>query len=97
MLEPLDGEDQTNFLLNNTFNGNMDGDEEMDDEENSMDMENAYNSLDINKTKYQSFGKYIGDELCSLRDDIAEELHERLLAELLKFKREIRKSNCVEI
>lgn len=75
----------------------MDGDEEMDDEENSMDMENAYNSLDINKTKYQSFGKYIGDELCSLRDDIAEELHERLLAELLKFKREIRKSNCVEI
>ena len=97
MLEPLDGEDQTNFLLNNTFNGNMDGDEEMDDEENSIDMENAYNSLDINKTKYQSFGKYIGDELCSLRDDIAEELHERLLAELLKFKREIRKSNCVEI
>ncbi|CAO1408994.1 unnamed protein product [Diamesa hyperborea] len=97
LLEPLDGEDQTNFLLNNTFNGNMDGDEEMDDEENSMDMENAYNSLDINKTKYQSFGKYIGDELCSLRDDIAEELHERLLAELLKFKREIRKSNCVEI
>lgn len=88
MLEPLDGEDQTNL---------MDGDEEMDDEENSMDMENAYNSLDINKTKYQSFGKYIGDELCSLRDDIAEELHERLLAELLKFKREIRKSNCVEI
>lgn len=101
-MEPLDNEEQTNFLLNNQFNnynGNNSMEEDEDGEEggSDMEMENAYNSLDINKTKYQSFGKYIGDELCSLRDDNAEELHERLLAELLKFKRDLRKSNCVEI
>lgn len=93
-MEPLSDE-ATNFLLNNSYNGNDLDD--MDDEENSLEMENAYNSIDINKTKFQSFGKYIGDELCSLRDDLAEDLHERLLGELLKFKKELRKSNCVEI
>ena len=94
MMEPLSDE-ATNFLLNNSYNGNDLDD--MDDEENSLEMENAYNSIDINKTKFQSFGKYIGDELCSLRDDLAEDLHERMLGELLKFKKELRKSNCVEI
>lgn len=93
-MEPLSDE-ATNFLLNNSYNGNDLDD--MDDEENSLEMENAYNSIDINKTKFQSFGKYIGDELCSLRDDLAEDLHERMLGELLKFKKELRKSNCVEI
>ena len=92
-MEPLNDE-TTNFLLNNPYSGN--DYDEMDDEENSLEMENAYNSIDINKTKFQSFGKYIGDELCSLRDGLADDLHERLLAELLKFKRELRK-NCVEI
>jgi hypothetical protein len=90
LLEPLDNDDQ-HFLMNNSYNG-------MDDEDQSMDNDdNGYNSLDINKTKYQSFGIYIGNELCALRDDIAEELHERLLAELLKFKRELRKAKCAEM
>ena len=63
-----------------------------DDDDQSMDADNGYGSLDINKTKYQSFGIYIGNELCALRNEFAEELHERLLAELLKFKRELRKA-----
>jgi hypothetical protein len=92
MLEPLDNDEQTHFLMNNSFNG-MDA----DDDEPSMDCDNGYNSLDINKTKYQSFGIYIGNELCALRDEFAEELHERLLAELLKFKRELRKAKCAEM
>lgn len=91
MLEPLDNDEQTHFLMNNSFNG-MDADDEP-----SMDCDNGYNSLDINKTKYQSFGIYIGNELCALRDEFAEELHERLLAELLKFKRELRKAKCAEM
>lgn len=86
ILEPLDNEDQTHFLMNNSFNG-MD-----DDDDQSMDADNGYGSLDINKTKYQSFGIYIGNELCALRNEFAEELHERLLSELLKFKRELRKA-----
>lgn len=86
VLEPLDNnEDHAHFLMNNSFNG-------MDDDDQSMDADNGYNSLDINKTKYQSFGIYIGNELCALRDEFAEELHERLLMELLKFKRELRKA-----
>lgn len=86
VLEPLDNnEDHAHFLMNNSFNG-------MDDDDQSMDADNGYNSLDINKTKYQSFGIYIGNELCALRDEFAEELHERLLMELLKFKREVRKA-----
>lgn len=89
MLEPLDNDEQTHFLMNNSFNGMG------DDSDHSMDGE--FNSLDINKTKFQSFGIYIGNELCSLRNDVAEELHERLLAEILKFKRELRKTNCVEM
>lgn len=89
MLEPLDNDEQTHFLMNNSFNGMA------DDSDHSMDGE--FNSLDINKTKFQSFGIYIGNELCSLRNDVAEELHERLLAEILKFKRELRKTNCVEM
>ncbi|KAG5682807.1 hypothetical protein PVAND_012134 [Polypedilum vanderplanki] len=91
MLEPLDNDEQTHFLMNNSFNG-MDADDDP-----SMDCDNGYNSLDINKTKYQSFGIYIGNELCALRDEFAEELHERLLAELLKFKRELRKAKCAEM
>lgn len=91
LLEPLDNDEQTHFLMNNSFNG-MD-----DDDDNSMDVDNGYNALDINKTKFQSFGIYIGNELCSLRSHDAEELHERLLNELLKFKRELRKTNCVEM
>lgn len=90
ILEPLDNEDQKHFLMNNSFNG-MD-----DDDDQSMD-DNGYGSLDINKTKYQSFGIYIGNELCALRNEFAEELHERLLSELLKFKRELRKAKlCAE-
>lgn len=90
ILEPLDNnEDQTHFLMNNSFNG-------MDDDDQSMDGDNGYGSLDINKTKYQSFGIYIGNELCALRNEFAEELHERLLAELLKFKRELRRAKCAE-
>lgn len=89
MLEPLDNDEQTHFLMNNSYNGMN------DDSDHSMDGE--FNSLDINKTKFQSFGIYIGNELCSLRNDVAEELHERLLAEILKFKRELRKTNCVEM
>jgi hypothetical protein len=91
MLEPLDNDEQTHFLMNNSYNGME------DDDDQSMDADNGYNSLDINKTKYQSFGIYIGNELCALRDEIAEELHERLLTELLKFKRELRKAKCVEM
>lgn len=90
MLEPLDNDEQTHFLMNNSYNG-------MDDDDHSMDADNGYNSLDINKTKYQSFGIYIGNELCALRDEFAEELHERLLTELLKFKRELRKAKCAEM
>jgi hypothetical protein len=90
MLEPLDNDEQTHFLMNNSFNGMG------DDSDHSMDGV-EYPSLDINKTKFQSFGIYIGNELCSLRNDVAEELHERLLAEILKFKRELRKTNCVEM
>lgn len=89
-MEPLDNEEQTNFLMNNNYNG-------MNDDMDDHSMDNDFNSLDINKTKFQSFGIYIGNELCSLRNDIAEELHERLLAELVKFKREMRKTNCVEM
>ncbi|CRK90709.1 CLUMA_CG004402, isoform A [Clunio marinus] len=89
MLEPLDNDEQTHFLMNNSYNGMA------DDSDHTMDVE--YNSLDINKTKFQSFGIYIGNELCSLRNDVAEELHERLLTEILKFKRELRKTNCVEM
>ncbi|KAL7010641.1 hypothetical protein ACKWTF_006274 [Chironomus riparius] len=91
VLEPLDNnEEQTHFLMNNSFNG-------VDDDDLSMDSDNGYNSLDINKTKYQSFGIYIGNELCALRDEFAEELHERLLSELLKFKRELRQAKCAEM
>lgn len=90
ILEPLDNEEQTHFLMNNSFNG-------VDEDDQSMDSDNGYNSLDINKTKYQSFGIYIGNELCALRDEFAEELHERLLAELLKFKRELRQAKCAEM
>jgi hypothetical protein len=90
VLEPLDNnDDHAHFLMNNSFNG-------MDDDDQSMDADNGYNSLDINKTKYQSFGIYIGNELCALRDEFAEELHERLLMELLKFKREVRKVRMSE-
>lgn len=89
VLEPLDNE-HAHFLMNNSYNG-MD-----DDDDQSMDADNGYNSLDINKTKYQSFGIYIGNELCALRDEFAEELHERLLMELLKFKREVRKVRMPE-
>jgi hypothetical protein len=89
MIEPLDNEDQKHFFMNNSFNG-------MDDDDQSMDGDNGYGSLDINKTKYQSFGIYVGNELCSLREDFAEELHERLLVELLKFKRELRNAKCAE-
>jgi len=95
MLEPLDNDEQTHFLMNNSYNnGALDDD---DDDNNSMDCETAYNTLDINKTKYQSFGIYIGNELCSLRNDVADILHERLLTELLKFKQELRKTSCVEM
>ncbi len=90
ILEPLDNNgDHAHFLMNNSFNG-------MDDDEQSMEGDNGYNSLDINKTKYQSFGIYVANELCSLRDEYAEELHERLLMELLKFKRELRTSRMSE-
>lgn len=91
MLEPLDNEEQTHFLLNNSYNNGM------NDDVDDHSMDNDFNSIDINKTKFQSFGIYIGNELCSLRNELAEELHERLLTELLKFKREVRKTNCVEM
>lgn len=94
MLEPLDNEEQTHFLMNNRYNNNG---AMMNDDMDDHSMDNDYNSIDINKTKFQSFGIYIGNELCSLRNELAEELHERLLTELLKFKREVRKTNCVEM
>lgn len=51
MLEPLDNDEQTHFLMNNSFNGMG------DDSDHSVD---DFNILDINKTKFQSFGIYIG-------------------------------------
>lgn len=94
MLEPLDSVDQAHMMMNYHNNNNNNG---INDDMDDHSMDNDFNSLDINKTKFQSFGIYIGNELCSLRNELAEELHERLLTELLKFKREVRKTNCVEM
>ncbi|XP_063707655.1 uncharacterized protein LOC134836365 [Culicoides brevitarsis] len=40
-----------------------------------------------NKNKYLSFGKYIGEELCSMKHHEAAELHEALMQSVLEFKR----------
>lgn len=45
-----------------------------------------------NKNKYLSFGKYIGEELCSMKHQEAEELHEALMCSVLEFKRKIKLS-----
>lgn len=53
----------------------------------------AQNSLQVNawnKNKYLSFGKYIGEELCSMKHQEAEELHEALMFSVLEFKRKMK-------
>lgn len=49
--------------------------------------EHEINGNSWNKNKYLSFGKYIGEELCSMRHHEAEELHEALMLSVLEFKR----------
>uniref|UniRef100_A0A336M4X7 CSON003866 protein n=1 Tax=Culicoides sonorensis TaxID=179676 RepID=A0A336M4X7_CULSO len=60
---------------------------------NSNTDHNAQNTLQTNawnQNKYLSFGKYIGEELCSMKPKDAEELHEALMYSVLDFKRKLK-------
>lgn len=63
---------------------------------NEFNEEEAQNSIQTNawnKNKYLSFGKYIGEELCSMKHQEAEELHEALMFSVLEFKRKLKSSS----
>lgn len=63
---------------------------------NEFNEEQAQNSIQTNawnKNKYLSFGKYIGEELCSMKHQEAEELHEALMFSVLEFKRKLKSSS----